>query len=125
MHPISTRKFQSDARLNVFQPSWANAGDTGSHRSEGDKYNLDVVVQRSQGSEHMVHTNHCHLRGNKTSNSRQDQDVKKHFKVSYWLVIFGFIILQQQRLNFTKTEHSFYTYQSSNILIKRFYEAET
>lgn len=69
-------QFQSDARLNVFPPGWANASDTGSRRSVGDKYNLDVVVKSSQGSEHMVHTKRWHLRGEKKpSNSRQDQDV--------------------------------------------------
>lgn len=51
-------QFQSYA---VFQPGRANAGDTGSHRSEGDKHNLDVVMKSSQGSEHMVHTNPCHV----------------------------------------------------------------
>lgn len=59
-------QFQSDAHSDVFQPGWANAGDTGSPRSDGDKYNLDIVVKSSQGSKHRVHTNHWHLMGKKT-----------------------------------------------------------
>lgn len=59
-------QIQSGTRLNAFQPGWASASHTGSHHSEGDKYNLDVVVKSSQGSKHMVHTNCWHLREKKT-----------------------------------------------------------
>lgn len=85
-----TLQFQSDARLNVFQPGWANAGDTGSHRSEGDKYNLDVVVKSSQGSEHMVHTNRWHLRGKKLKFSAGSRCAKRTLKcfIGYFFVVF-------------------------------------
>lgn len=49
----------------MIQPGWANASDAGSHGSEEDKYNSDVVVKSLRGSEHMVHTNGWHLREEK------------------------------------------------------------